>query len=95
MNARHPMKRVGMPEDIANVASFLLNDESSWITGQVLGVDGGISTLNVNQYAFAKAYQFTHIISTSFDKEYKYDGDSYTPERECVFEKPMYQRLIF
>ncbi len=48
MNARHPMKRVGMPEDIANVASFLLGDESSWITGQVLGVDGGISTLNVN-----------------------------------------------
>jgi NAD(P)-dependent dehydrogenase (short-subunit alcohol dehydrogenase family) len=48
MDARHPMKRVGKPEDIANVASFLLSDESSWITGQVLGVDGGISTLNVN-----------------------------------------------
>ena len=48
MNARHPMKRVGSPEDIANVAAFLLSDESSWITGQVLGVDGGMSTLNVN-----------------------------------------------
>ncbi len=48
MDARHPMKRVGTSEDIANVASFLLSDESSWITGQVLGVDGGMSTLNVN-----------------------------------------------
>lgn len=48
MNERHPLKRVGTPEDIANVASFLLSDESSWITGQVLGVDGGTSTLNLN-----------------------------------------------
>ncbi|WP_299208326.1 SDR family oxidoreductase [uncultured Dokdonia sp.] len=48
MDARHPMKRVGTVEDISNVASFLLSDESSWITGQVLGVDGGMSTLNVN-----------------------------------------------
>ncbi|GGG04410.1 oxidoreductase [Dokdonia pacifica] len=48
MDARHPMKRVGNPQDIANVASFLLSDESSWITGQILGVDGGMSTLNVN-----------------------------------------------
>ncbi|RMB56206.1 SDR family oxidoreductase [Dokdonia sinensis] len=48
MDARHPMKRVGQPEDIASVAAFLLGDESSWITGQVLGVDGGMSTLNVN-----------------------------------------------
>jgi len=48
MNARHPMKRVGNPEDIAHVAAFLLSDDSSWITGQVLGVDGGMSTLNVN-----------------------------------------------
>lgn len=48
MNARHPLKRVGSAEDVANVASFLLSDESSWITGQVLGVDGGISTLNLN-----------------------------------------------
>lgn len=47
MDARHPMKRVGTSEDIANVASFLLGDQSSWITGQVLGVDGGMSTLNV------------------------------------------------
>ncbi len=48
MKARNPMKRVGNPADIANIAAFLISDESSWITGQVLGVDGGMSTLNVN-----------------------------------------------
>lgn len=48
MNNRHPMKRVGQAEDIANIAKFLLSDDSSWITGQVIGVDGGMSTLNVN-----------------------------------------------
>ncbi|MEW7291784.1 SDR family NAD(P)-dependent oxidoreductase [Aquimarina sp. 2304DJ70-9] len=48
MNNRHPMKRVGQAEDIANIASFLLSDNSSWITGQVIGVDGGMSTLNIN-----------------------------------------------
>ncbi|MDC7998489.1 SDR family NAD(P)-dependent oxidoreductase [Gilvibacter sediminis] len=44
---RHPLQKIGEPEDIANAASFLLNDSSSWITGQVLQVDGGISTLKV------------------------------------------------
>ncbi|TYP75122.1 SDR family NAD(P)-dependent oxidoreductase [Aquimarina intermedia] len=48
MEERHPLKRVGNVQDIANIASFLLNDKSSWITGQVLGVDGGLSTLNIN-----------------------------------------------
>lgn len=48
MDARHPLKRVGTSKDIASVAAFLLGDDSTWITGQVLGVDGGMSTLNVN-----------------------------------------------
>lgn len=48
MAERHPLKKVGSTEDIAAMASFLLNDESKWITGQVFGVDGGLSTLNVN-----------------------------------------------
>ncbi len=48
MAERHPLKRVGHPEDIANIAAFLLSDKSGWITGQVLGVDGGLSTLNIN-----------------------------------------------
>lgn len=45
---RHPLKRHGQARDIANSTSFLLSDESSWVTGQVLGVDGGMSTLNTS-----------------------------------------------
>lgn len=48
MDQRHPLKRVGEAKDIANLACFLLKDESSWVTGQSIGIDGGISTLNVN-----------------------------------------------
>ncbi len=48
MNNRHPLKRVGTAKDISNLACFLLKDESSWLTGQNIGVDGGISTLNIN-----------------------------------------------
>lgn len=44
---RHPLKRVGTPEDIAQMAAFLLSDKSSWITGQVFGVDGGMGSLSV------------------------------------------------
>lgn len=47
MGDLHPLKRVGTAEDIASIAKFLLSDESTWITGQVLGVDGGKSTLNM------------------------------------------------
>lgn len=48
MGERHPLKRVGSPEDIAEIASFLLSNKSSWMTGQIIGVDGGLSTLNIN-----------------------------------------------
>jgi NAD(P)-dependent dehydrogenase (short-subunit alcohol dehydrogenase family) len=48
MAERHPLKRVGEVADIANIAVFLLSDNSTWMTGQIVGVDGGISTLNVN-----------------------------------------------
>jgi len=44
---RHPLKRVGSAEDIANLAEFLLSQKSSWITGQIMHVDGGISSLKV------------------------------------------------
>jgi NAD(P)-dependent dehydrogenase (short-subunit alcohol dehydrogenase family) len=42
---RHPLKRFGTPHDGAAAARFLLSGESSWITGQVLGVDGGMHTV--------------------------------------------------
>ncbi len=43
--ARHPLGRIGEPGDVARLAAFLLSDDSSWMSGQVLGMDGGISTL--------------------------------------------------
>ena len=45
---RHPLKRVGQADDIAALTRFLLSDESSWMTGQILGLDGGMSTLNTH-----------------------------------------------
>lgn len=42
---RHPMKRIGSAEDLAAATCFLLSPESSWTTGQIIHVDGGISTL--------------------------------------------------
>jgi 3-oxoacyl-[acyl-carrier protein] reductase len=44
---RHPLRRVGTPEDIAALAEFLLSENSTWMTGQILGLDGGMSTLRV------------------------------------------------
>ena len=37
----HPLKRIGEGIDVANLANFLLSKNSSWITGQIIGVDGG------------------------------------------------------
>ncbi|WP_162128279.1 SDR family NAD(P)-dependent oxidoreductase [Flavobacterium phycosphaerae] len=45
---RHPLKRVGTAQDMAQMADFLLSDKSSWISGQIFHVDGGMSTLLVN-----------------------------------------------
>ena len=42
---QHPLKRVGEGNDSAALAKFLLSDESSWITGQIIGVDGGRSNV--------------------------------------------------
>lgn len=42
---RHPLKRVGSAEDISNLACFLLSEKSSWMTGQILHLDGGMSVL--------------------------------------------------
>lgn len=43
---QHPMQRLGVPEDIAALTAFLLSPDSSWITGQILSVDGGRSTVS-------------------------------------------------
>lgn len=42
---RHPLKKIGEPEDIAEAVSFLLSDKSSWITGQIMPIDGGMSSI--------------------------------------------------
>ena len=42
---RHPLQRIGQPEDLAFTASFLLSDHSSFVTGQTLAVDGGMGKL--------------------------------------------------
>ncbi|MGI4762769.1 MAG: SDR family NAD(P)-dependent oxidoreductase [Janthinobacterium lividum] len=42
---RHPLQRVGQPTDLANMAAFLLSDQATFITGQVLAVDGGMGKL--------------------------------------------------
>lgn len=44
---RHPLRRIGETLDIAHMAEFLLSEKSKWITGQVMHVDGGISSLKV------------------------------------------------
>jgi NAD(P)-dependent dehydrogenase (short-subunit alcohol dehydrogenase family) len=46
-NKRHPLNKYGQPQDLAEAACFLLSEKSSWITGQVLAVDGGLSSLKV------------------------------------------------
>ena len=44
---RHPLKKIGTAIDIANMTNFLLSENAVWITGQILHVDGGMSTLKV------------------------------------------------
>jgi len=46
MKERHPLKEIGQPRDMASMVSYLLSDEARWITGQIIHIDGGLSTLN-------------------------------------------------
>lgn len=46
-NKRHPIGRFGTSADIASITAFLISEESSWITGQILGVDGGMGSIKM------------------------------------------------
>jgi NAD(P)-dependent dehydrogenase (short-subunit alcohol dehydrogenase family) len=41
----HPLGRIGRPEEVAEVVTWLVSDDSSWVTGQVIGIDGGLSSV--------------------------------------------------
>lgn len=43
----HPMPKIGEGQDFAKLAAFLLGNYNTWITGQVIGIDGGRSTLRI------------------------------------------------
>jgi NAD(P)-dependent dehydrogenase (short-subunit alcohol dehydrogenase family) len=42
---RHPLKKIGSPEEIAEAAAFLLSEGASWTTGQIMHIDGGMSAI--------------------------------------------------
>ena len=45
---RHPMKEIGSPKDISEIVKFLLEDNSKWMTGQIIPFDGGMSSVKTN-----------------------------------------------
>jgi len=45
---RHPMKEIGSPKDISEVVKFLLEDNSKWMTGQIIPFDGGMSSVKTH-----------------------------------------------
>ena len=46
--ARHPLNKIGTAKEIAQLTQYLLEDKSKWITGQIINIDGGISSVKVN-----------------------------------------------
>lgn len=44
---RHPLQKIGNADEIAKMVVFLLSDSASWITGQTIGIDGGIGSLKI------------------------------------------------
>jgi 3-oxoacyl-[acyl-carrier protein] reductase len=47
-NKRHPLGKYGSPEDVSSAIAFLLAEESNWMTGQVIGIDGGLGKLKTS-----------------------------------------------
>jgi NAD(P)-dependent dehydrogenase (short-subunit alcohol dehydrogenase family) len=47
--ALHPIPRLGTADEMAALAQFLLSPDAGWITGQIIGVDGGRSSLRVGK----------------------------------------------
>ncbi len=45
ISKRHPLNRIGEPDEIASLVKFLISDDASWMTGQVLNIDGGLSAI--------------------------------------------------
>lgn len=43
---RHPLKRIGSPSEVASLVTWLLGSEAGWVTGQTIGVDGGLGSIS-------------------------------------------------
>ena len=43
----HPLGRIGVPEDVAPAIAWLLSKDADWVTGQTIGIDGGLGALRV------------------------------------------------
>ena len=57
----HPLKRLGEGKDSAALAKFLITEESSWVTGQVIAVDGGRSNFSYSEKIFLVNNLFSFI----------------------------------
>jgi 3-oxoacyl-[acyl-carrier protein] reductase len=61
-----PLKRIGVPSDIANMVLYLCSNEAEWITGQVFQVDGGLMS---GHYSFRGTHDFTMLYGHDIEKE--------------------------